>query len=56
MEATASKRTSSYTRARFTNTRERSEPRGVSEANLADGWVPDGFAGRAGRARALPVY
>jgi hypothetical protein len=27
----------------------------VSEANLAVGWAPDGFAGRAGRARALPV-
>jgi ATP phosphoribosyltransferase len=26
----------------------------VSAANLAAGWDPDGFAGRAGRARALP--
>jgi GTP-binding protein HflX len=26
----------------------------VSEANLAEGWDPDGSAGRAGRARALP--
>ena len=26
----------------------------VSEANLADGWGPDGSAGAAGRARALP--
>ena len=25
----------------------------VSEANFAEGWDPDGFAGRAGRARAL---
>src|SRR6188472_1133350 len=32
------------------------EPRpvAVSEANPAVGWDPDGFAGRAGRARALP--
>ena len=28
----------------------------VSEANLAEGWDPDGSAGRAGRARALPGH
>src|SRR5262245_18372306 len=28
----------------------------VSEANLAWGWGPDGFAGGAGAARAAPVY
>jgi len=29
-------------------------PTRVSAANPADGWGPDGFAGGAGRARALP--